>query len=52
MDAALVLVKLLVLPLVLQGEPFTNPGASQPLYLGGTGTPVTINPSEALPREL
>jgi hypothetical protein len=37
--------KLAPLPLLLQGQPFTNPGSSEPLYLGGPGTPVTISPS-------
>ena len=28
----------------MQGQPFTNPG-TQPVYLGGPGTPFTITPS-------
>jgi hypothetical protein len=30
------------------GIPFTNPGLSQPLYLGGTGTSATVKPAGEL----
>lgn len=33
------------------GVPVTNPGLSQPLYLGGPGTPTTVKPAGALRDE-
>ena len=47
--ANLVLMHVSVMGGFAQGRPFTNPGAGEPLYLGGPGTPTIISPSGWLP---